>query len=307
MRFFRDLDHTGLSGGSVVTIGNFDGVHLGHRALLERCRVRAGTALDVALVTFDPLPGEWFHGAAAPPRLTGMAQKHVLLARAGVDLTWMMRFNGRLAAMPAPDFVQAILVGGLGARAVVVGGDFRFGNEREGDSALLRRLGQAWGFETEVMAAVEVGGERVSSTRIRAALSAGDLATAEALLGRPYSLCGRVVRGERLGRRLGYPTANIRPPRAACALGGVFAVQVREPGGRWRPGVASLGSRPAVGGRETLLEVHLFDFAGDLYGRRLETRFVAKLRDEADFPGLEALVAQMREDEQRARALLGET
>jgi len=304
MRFFRDLDHVGLSTGSAVTVGNFDGLHLGHRELLKRCRECAGADGEVALVTFQPLPREWFDPAGAPSRLVGVDDKLRLLEEAGVDLVWMLRFNDRLASMPAREFVERVLVAGLAAHHVVLGGDFRFGRGREGDIGLMQQLGEELGFAVEVVESVELDGERVSSTRVRDALIAGDLDRAARLLGRPYTISGRVIPGKRLGRQLGYPTANVRPPGLRTPLGGIFAVRARVEDGPWRGGVASLGHRPAVGGKDVLLEVHLFDFAGDLYGRRLETHFIAKLRDEQHFDGLEALVAQMRKDEARARALL---
>jgi len=309
MRLYRDHHHAGLSAASAVAIGNFDGVHLGHQALLAgaRERAKAGGDRDVALVTFEPLPRAWFDPECAPPRLAGPAEKLRRVRELGVDLTWMLRFNDALAGLSARDFVERMLVRGLNARAVVVGGDFRFGRGREGDLPLLRTLGEALGFETVEVPPVRHEGERVSSTAIRAALRDGDLARARSMLGRPYAVSGRVVRGQRLGRKLGYPTANIRPWGGATPLSGVFAVRSRLAGGPWRDGVASVGVRPAVGGGEPLVEVHLFDFDGDLYGRRLETRFLERLRDEAHFDSLDALVAQMKNDEAQARALLAGT
>lgn len=320
MRIFRDPKAARLSDGSVVTIGNFDGVHRGHQALIERCRERAGehsgqqsgAELEVAVVTFEPLPRFWFDRQSAPPRLTGPAHKLALLASHGVDLAWAMRFNGALASMPAPEFVRRVLVEGLAARHLVLGGDFRFGRRREGGLDLLEDLGRVHGYTVEMLPSVEDGGKRISSTRVRAALAEGRFEDASRLLGRPFSLCGRVVAGQRLGRSLGYPTANLRRPDGKCPVAGVFAVRARvhgrgpdEPGsGTWRDGVANLGVRPAVGGGEPLLEVHLFDFDGDLYGRRLETHFVAKLRDEAHFETLDALKSQMCQDEARAREWL---
>lgn len=311
MRIHRDPYAAAISPSSVVSIGNFDGLHLGHQALLQRCRQHLRPHQDLAVVTFDPLPRYHFDRASAPPRLTGPGQRLALLARAGVDLTWMMRFNARLAAMPASEFVMQVLVHGLAASHVVVGDDFRFGRGREGTLDLLRSLGERHGFAVDVHAPVVVDGQRVSSTAIRAALAAGDLRQAECWLGRPYSLCGRVVRGRQVGRTLGYPTANVRTADGKCPLSGVFAVRarLRAPGadGPWQDGVANLGVRPAVGGGEPLLEVHLFDFHGDLYAQRLETRLIGKLRDERNFDSLEALGAQMKEDEDKARALLRAT
>jgi riboflavin kinase/FMN adenylyltransferase len=317
MRLFRDHHHTGLSTASAVAIGNFDGVHLGHQALLRCARRQAEAAgegsgastpaWDTALVTFEPLPRAFFAPDQAPPRLSGPAEKLRQVRAMGVDLTWLMRFNGALAALTARDFVERILVDGLGARVVVVGEDFRFGRGREGDLDMLRELGREFRFGVEAVAAVTLDGTRISSTAIRAALASGDLATAGAMLGRPYAVTGRVVRGRQLGRELGYPTANLRPWGGKTPLNGVFAVRARIGKGAWRDGVASVGTRPAVGGGEPLIEVHLFDFDGDLYGQKLETRFLSRLRGELDFPGLEALVKQMKNDESEARSVLTAT
>lgn len=334
MRLFRDHHHAGLSAASVVAIGNFDGVHLGHQALLARARALAGDvagegagkvvdragegsagpgreAVDIALVSFEPLPRAFFTPDAAPARLTGPAEKLRRVRAHGVELAWLLRFNGALAALGARDFVERVLVGGLHARGVVIGEDFRFGRGREGDLAMMRRLGDELGFRTEAVSAVKVDGVRISSTGIREALAEGDLAAAARQLGRPYTMTGRVVRGRRLGRELGYPTANIRPWGGKAPVRGVFAVRARvgtgDAPGPWRDGVASVGTRPAVGGGEELLEVHLFDFAGDLYGTRLETRFIERLRDETHFDNLDALTAQMKNDETRARAILAAT
>ncbi|MEJ2535091.1 MAG: bifunctional riboflavin kinase/FAD synthetase [Gammaproteobacteria bacterium] len=260
MRISRDPKRLPLSSGSAVTIGNFDGVHRGHRALVERCRERAGRTADVAVVTFEPLPRYWLDPDTAPPRLTGPGHKLGLLHDAGVDLVWMMRFNARLASMSAEDFARRVLRDGLRARHVVIGADFRFGRRREGDVAQLERFGRDFGFGTEVLPTVERSGLRVSSTAVREALATDRLELAGELLGRPYTHCGRVVRGRQLGRRLGYPTANLRLPPGGSPLGGIYAVRARVAGGPWRDGIANLGVRPAVGGGEPLLEVHLFDF-----------------------------------------------
>jgi riboflavin kinase/FMN adenylyltransferase len=264
------------------------------------------------VVTFEPLPLAFFNAQNAPPRLSTVYQKLGLFERQGVDQVWMMRFDAELAGLSALDFVRAVLVDGLSARTVVVGADFRFGYKREGDLAMLHRLGEGFGFEVETVSAVFAGETRISSTAIRVALAAGDLKRARTLLGRPYRMEGHVVRGEQLGRELGYPTANLRIRARPQGIQGIFAVYVREQSvpardtriGHWRPAVASLGWRPTVGGQEPLLEVHVFDFDNQLYGRRLEVEFVAKLRDESHFENIEQLVAQMRRDEQEARAIL---
>lgn len=307
MRLYRDHHHAGLSDASVVAIGNFDGVHRGHQALLRRsAELAAGVCAParVVLVTFEPLPRAFFDPEGAPPRLSGPAEKLRRVQGQGVDLTWMLRFNGALASMSARAFVESILVRGLAAKAVVIGGDFRFGCGREGDLAMMRAFGDEHGFRTEEVPPVRLDGERISSTAIRDALAEGRLDEAAAMLGRPFSVTGHVVTGQRLGRELGYPTANLRPWGGRFPLTGVFAVRARWEGGAWREGVASVGVRPAVGGGEPLAEVHLFDYSGNLYGKRLEARFIERLRDETHFPSLDALKAQMKNDEARARTIL---
>jgi riboflavin kinase/FMN adenylyltransferase len=293
-----------LADSSAVAIGNFDGVHPGHRELLSWCRDSAGEQDSVVLLTFEPLPQAWFRPESAPARLTSTGQKVQQVEQLGVDLVWLMRFNQQLADMSASDFVHTVLVGDLGARVVVVGQDFRFGKRRQGDVAMLQRLGAELGFETRVVPAVMRAGQRVSSTAIREALAAGDLELAGVLLGRRFRMEGVVIHGAKLGRKLGYPTANIRLEAEPCPLQGVFAVRARVAGGEWRDSVVSLGRRPAVGGGEFLLEVHLFDFDGDLYGCRMEVEFIEKIRDELDFDGVDALVAQMQLDEKKARSIL---
>ena len=307
MRYFKDHHHSGLAASSTVAIGNFDGLHKGHQELLNVARDAAGPHDECAVVTFEPLPRAWFDSVTAPPRLTSPGQKLALLASQNVDLVWMLRFNDALASMSAKHFVERILVNGLHAKEVVVGHDFRFGRGREGDVALLAELGKTFGFELDVVAAVKEQEQRISSTAIRGALAAGDLALAERMLGRCYSACGRVVHGQQLGRQLGYPTANLRPWGGKTAVNGVFAVQARISDGAWMDGVASAGVRPAAGGGLPLLEVHILDWQGELYGQRLETRFIAKLRDEENFASLDALVEQMKTDEVQARRVLAST
>lgn len=304
-RLIRDADGPCRAPrGSVVCIGAFDGVHRGHQALLERVRERAVALGCVpAAVSFEPLPRQYFQGAAAVPRLSSPRQRIARLLE-HIDLLAMLRFGRALAGTEAGDFVERTLVGRLAAREVWVGPGFRFGHARRGDIALLRELGQRHGFVAREVAALESAGERISSSRVRAALADGDFGEAEAMLGRPYTMGGHVVRGQQLGRKLGYPTANMRVPYGRAPLGGIFAVRVSGAGrSRW-PGVASLGTRPTVGGVEPLLEAHLFDFDGDLYGQRLDVEFVAKLRDEERFADLDAMVAQIHRDAQAARAVL---
>ena len=308
MKLVRDLDHTDLCPrGSAVTIGNFDGLHRGHGALLGQARAQADSGgLAMAVVTFEPLSREYFSPAQALPRVYSASERLRILARYRPDVVWMARFNAALAAMTAEAFVERILVRGLNARQITVGDDFRFGRGRAGDQALLRQLGSEHGFDVWSASTVVVDGRRVSSTAVREALAAGRLDLTERLLGRPYAMYGRVVRGSRLGHRLGYPTANMRLNRGEPPLHGIFAVTVDGPGLQGHKGVASVGCRPTVteAGAETLLEVHLFDFDGDLYGSHLEVTFVAKLRDEEKFADLDALIAQMHRDAAQARAML---
>jgi riboflavin kinase/FMN adenylyltransferase len=308
MRLFRDLNHSSLSAGSVVTIGNFDGLHRGHQALVERCHAWDGEGLERAVITFEPLPQAWFSPASAPGRLTSPRQKLELLAGMGIDLVWMMRFNQELADIPARRFVERVLRDAMRARHVVVGDDFRFGRKREGDLDLLESLGREFGFSVEIVAEVVDEQGRISSSAVRHALQAGDFDRAARLLGRPWTMQGHVFKGAQLGRRLGYPTANMKLAAKPCPIAGIFAVQARvkdDSTGQWLDGVANLGRRPAVGGGEFLMEVHLFDLDLDLYGRRMQVRFIEKIRDEANFSTLEALTAQMNIDAAQARAILG--
>ncbi|HHH89389.1 MAG TPA: bifunctional riboflavin kinase/FAD synthetase [Aliiroseovarius sp.] len=289
--------------GCVATIGNFDGVHLGHQAVIGQLAGKAAElCLPTTLITFEPQPQEYFAPAAAPPRLMRFREKMQALQRYSVDRVLCLAFNERLAQMPHTAFIEEILVRGLGLRYLVVGDDFRFGRGREGNFSVLREAGQKHGFQVVNMHTFAIGGERVSSTRIRKALAEGDMAMAEELLGRDYRMSGRVAHGEKLGRQLGFPTANIHLHRKVSPLQGIFAVEVygldREP----LTGVASLGNRPTVDGTRTLLEVYLFDFDEDIYGRHIEVSFRHKLRDEERFDSLEALTEQIRKDVEQAKA-----
>lgn len=291
--------------GCAVAIGAFDGVHLGHRRLLARAAtVAAERGLAAVALSFEPLPREFFAPQAAPARLTPARTRFELMAAAGMDAVGLLRFDARLAAMPAAAFVDQVLAGALAARHVVVGPGFRFGQGRAGDIDLLRTRGAALGYGVEEAPLVACAdGERISATRIRGALAAGDFEGAAALLGRPYAIAGKVVRGRQLGRQLGYPTANI-PVRWRPAVTGILAVRVHGAGLAGWPAVASLGTRPTVGGGPAVLEAHLFDFDGDLYGRRLSVEFVVHLRGERRFDDLPAMVEQMHEDARQARAAL---
>lgn len=304
-RFFRD-DHGPalVPGGSVTCIGGFDGIHRGHQALLARVaeRARARQLASVAL-SFEPLPRQHFQGFNGVARLSSPRQR---IQRLGeyVDSVGLLRFGQRLAALPAEQFVQQVLVDRLQAREIWVGTDFRFGAGRRGDLALLRAMGLRWDFDCHALDPVLDAHERISATRIRALLAESDFAAAARLLGRPYALAGRVVRGLQLGRTLGFPTANIRLPWGRAPIQGIFATWVHGCGlERW-PAVASLGTRPTVQGKEPLLEAHLLDYAGDLYGQVLSVEFVAKLRDEACFTSLDALARQIACDAQWARQTL---
>jgi riboflavin kinase/FMN adenylyltransferase len=294
-----------LSDASVVTIGNFDGVHVGHKTLITRCHELRERGQDLAVVCFEPLPAAWFRPESAPARLSSAGQRIRLLEDCGVDLVWMMRFNQELAETTAADFARNVLVDGLSAKHLVTGKDFRFGHQRKGDLELLNRLGGEFGFDSHVMGDLKSGDTKISSTAIRQALHAGNLELAGKYLGRPFTMEGEVIRGQGLGNKLGFPTANMKLEAEPSPLAGVFAVQARITGNEdWLPGVASLGQRPVVAGKEFLVEVHLFDFDKDLYGQRLEVRFVEKLRDEENFSSLDDLVIQMKKDEARARLAL---
>jgi riboflavin kinase/FMN adenylyltransferase len=292
--------------GSVVCIGAFDGVHLGHRAVLDRVHERASLlGLASVAISFEPIPRTFFARAVAVPRLASMREKVAALIGAGMQRVLLLRFDAALAAMSAEEFVARVLVARLGAREVWVGEGFRFGHDRVGDVNLLRRLGQSHGFVADEVSPFELDGARVSSSRIRALLAAGDFDNAARLLGRRFTIGGHVVRGQQLGRKLGYPTANLRLAPRVAPIGGIFAVRVHGVSAGAMPGVASLGVRPTVDGTEPLLEAHLFDFDGDLYGKRIEVEFVEKLRDEEKFSDLATMVQQIDRDAAQARRILG--
>jgi riboflavin kinase/FMN adenylyltransferase len=292
---------TGASGEPVaLTIGNFDGVHRGHQAMLVRLIEAAeDLRLPPAVMTFEPHPREFFAPAAAPPRLSTLRAKLDLFRAYGVAITYVARFNARLASLTAGEFVTDVLENGVHAHWVLVGDDFRFGRGRQGDLAFLRATARR--FSVEAMRTVEVEGERASSTAVRNALAKGDLAHAAALLGRNYAISGHVGHGDKRGRDLGFPTANI-PLRRTPPLTGIFTVRVHGLPGGPRPGVASVGVRPTVktDGRP-LLEVFMLDFDQTIYGRRITVEFLHKLRDEARFPDVETLVRQIGRDVAEAR------
>ena len=289
-----------------LTIGNFDGIHRGHQAMLERLVGEARKrALVSCVLTFEPHPREFFAPHSAPTRLASLREKFDLLAAHKVDRVHVQRFTASFAALEPEAFVERVLASRLKMRWLLIGEDFRFGAKRAGDLALLKSLAGRYGYEVEVMPDVARAGIRVSSSAVRAALAAGDLASAEALLGRPYGISGRVVHGRKLGRELGFATANVQLKHNRPPLSGIYAVKVHGVGTLPRAGVASLGVRPTItaSGR-SVLEVHLFDFSGDLYAAHVRVEFLHKIRDEEKYSDLEALKAQIARDCEAAKGFL---
>ena len=293
---------------TVVTVGNFDGVHLGHRAILARVTARARElGSEPVALTFDPHPVKVLRPQANLPLLTTPEQKFRLLGEAGMEAVIVLPFTQEFSAISARDFVVRYFVQGLKAREVVVGHDYCFGRNREGNIDLLKELGQTLGFTVQVVWAVEVNGALVSSSLIRAMLKLGKVEEANGLLGRPYGVTGQVIAGKGRGAKvLGIPTANIKPENDLLPASGIYAVVARR-GEEILPGVANIGTCPTFDGETALsLEVHIFDFAGDLYGEKLGVEFVARLREERRFPSIEALAAQIRADIAEAQQVLGE-
>jgi len=303
MRVFRGIPES-ADRPLALTIGNFDGLHRGHRAMLTRLAEAArARSLPSAVMTFEPQPQEFFAPDQAPARLTSLREKLELLREGEVERVYVCRFDYRFAQLSGEAFVERVLVCGLAVKWLLVGDDFRFGARRGGDIAMLKALAPRAGFEVEAMPSVIANSERVSSTAVRARLEAGDLAAAESLLGRPYAICGRVVRGDSLGSKLGFPTANVQLRRVRAPLSGIFVAEVDGLGPQPLPGVASLGVRPTVKTRgEPVLEVHLFDFQRSIYGRRIGVRFLKKLRDEERYATLDELTGQIRRDVEHARS-----
>ena len=285
---------------SVLTIGNFDGVHLGHQAMLRQLRAKADAfGVPATVLTFEPHPRELFAPDKAPARLTSLREKLALLEACGVDRVVLFRFDQRHAAMTATAFIEQVLVKGLAARHVIIGDDFRFGQGRQGDLALLQAHGAALGFSAESLATVVVEGRRVSSSAIRDALEVSDLSLAAELLGRPYAIAGRIVHGDKIGRTIGFPTANVQLKRKRVPMKGVFAVTVSGLDKRQLPGAASIGVRPTVGqGLKPVLEVHLLDFDQNVYGAHATVHFQRRLRDEVKFDSFDALKRQIALDVQ---------
>lgn len=302
MRVFRG--HTRpVPSPVVLAIGNFDGVHLGHAALVK-CLTEAAFRLGLppTVLTFEPHPREFFSPASAPARLSTLREKLELLAESGISQVMISRFNAAFAQLTADEFIQQVLVAGLRVRHLIIGDDFRFGRGRTGDFQHLQAAGERLGFSVEAMGSVTVGDERVSSSGVRRALARGDMEHAARLLGRPYVIDGQVTHGDKIGRQLGFATANLRIKHNPLPMAGVFAVEVSGLGPQPLSGVANLGIRPTVGGTRPLLEVHLFDFNRDIYGAHISVRFVHKLRDEQRFPNFDALKAQIAADAAAARA-----
>ncbi|WP_438970527.1 bifunctional riboflavin kinase/FAD synthetase [Methylophaga sp.] len=305
IRGFHNLPAS--SEGCVATIGNFDGVHLGHQAVLSQLAMKGDVLrLPAVVITFEPQPFEFFVPEKAPARLTRFREKVEALRAFSIHQLCVLRFNQTLARMEAETFIQKLLVDGLNVRYLVVGDDFRFGRHRNGDFALLQQAGKQHGFQVVNMHTFAIEHDRVSSTRIRDALSEGDLEMAEKLLGRPYRMSGRVAHGDKRGRQMGFPTANIHLHRCKIPLTGVFAVQLFGLDEEPVNGVANIGIRPTIGGDKALLEVHLFDFNRDIYGEHVQVHFLYKIRDEQRFKGLEQLKAQIDKDAQKAKIFFAE-
>ena len=324
MRVFRGLRSVlpAVDAGAVITIGNFDGMHLGHQALLRQLRAEAqARGLRSSVLTFTPHPREFFAkmrggpDVSVPARLHTLREKLEALAAAGVDDTRICRFDAAFASLSPEDFVRIVLVDAMRAKHVMIGDDFRFGARRAGDFNLLKALGEQYGFTVSALDAQCLDHARISSSQVRDALASGQLDRAEGLLGYPYAMEGRVIRGRQLGRTIGVPTANVQIRHDPLPLRGVFVVGVAldqtraavPQATRRYAGVANLGYRPTLGGdTRPLLEVHLFDFSGDLYGAHLDVRFLAKLRDEMTFADFGALTAQIQEDLVQARAFFNQ-
>ena len=293
--------------GCVLTIGNFDGVHLGHQAVLRRLTEQARRlGVPACVMIFEPQPRELFTGENAPARLTRLREKYQQLARLGIDRLLCVRFNAEFAAQSPDHFIRGLLVDKLGVRFLVVGDDFRFGQNRGGDFELLTRAGRAFDFDVVSTQSWRMNSQRVSSTLIRDALVNDRLNEAAHMLGRPYSLCGRVAHGAKLGRTIGFPTANVALKRQVSPVSGVYAVELLLDGRRY-PGVANVGNKPTVNGSQALLEVHLFDFSGDIYGKQVEVELRHKLRSEQKFASFALLKEQIQRDAAKARHWFGLT
>ena len=292
----------------VATIGNFDGVHRGHQKVINEVVKRSRERQQKStLICFEPLPREYFLAENAPARLTPLRDKFYLMKSLGVDQLLVLDFNEKMANMPATDFVQNVLVDGLQIERLKVGDDFKFGLNREGNFELLEQMGLKLGFKVLNTNTLRDNDDRVSSTLIRQALQQDDLTRVAELLGRPFSMGGIVIHGEKRGRQLGFPTANISIARRVSPVQGVYAVEVHGLGKQALPAVANIGTRPTVGGTGFLIEAHIFDFEGDIYGQRIEVILKRKIRDEKKFDSLDELVAQIAHDKQTAQHYFGTT
>jgi riboflavin kinase/FMN adenylyltransferase len=293
--------------GCVATIGNFDGVHLGHQQVVAQlAQLAQAYRLPSVLITFEPQPNEFFaHGGAIPARLMRWREKWTALTALQLDYVLCLRFNQTMADLSAADFIEKILVQRLKAAHVLVGDDFRFGHQRAGDIALLQEQGQRWGFSASSTPSYQLAGQRVSSSQVRRALQQNDLTLANTLLGRPYGMFGRIVHGQKRGRMIGFPTANIFLHRRAVPISGVYVVKAMllpiTANPQMLQGVANIGNRPTVDGTRSLLEVHLFDFNQDIYGQHIYVEFVHKLREEKRFDSFELLQQQIILDAEQAR------
>jgi len=296
-----------LRKGRAVTIGNFDGVHLGHQALIQQtCAIAAREGLIAAAVTFEPHPKAFFTREKTPGKIQGLREKAWALSGLGIQELWILRFRAALAEMSAEAFIRKFLSQSLCAKHIVVGDDFRFGAKRQGDFAMLASAGATNDWQVHQVREVSVDDERISSSTLRDALVQGDLRRAERLMGRPYTICGHVIHGRKLGRGLGFPTLNI-PVHDHLVINGVFAVQVKGIGDAMIAGVASLGRRPTIESQgRLLLEVHLFDWSGDAYGRLVEIIFHEKLRDEIHYTSVDVMTQQIERDAQAARHYLND-
>ena len=307
MRLIRGLHNLKESHhGCVATIGNFDGVHLGHQAVFRQLRQEADSHGEpLTVIIFEPQPMEYFRPDETPARLTTLREKIRMFTELGIDNVLILHFSKRLAAMGAETFIDEILVRGLGIRHLFVGDDFRFGRARSGDVRMLREAGEAHGFTVDDMDTLMHRDQRISSTRIRRHLIEGEIAEANACLGRSYTISGRVAHGDKRGRTIGFPTLNVVLRRRSSPLRGVYAVRVAGLDETLLPGVANIGTRPTVEGDERfLLEVHLFNFDREIYGEYIHVEFIEHLRNEEKFESIDDLVAQMRLDEENARSAL---
>lgn len=308
MKLYRHLNqlNNAFPQGSALTIGNFDGVHLGHQAVLAHLKQEARKRhLPTVVMLFEPQPNEYFSKENAPARLMRLREKLYALKQVGIDAVVRVKFNQTFAHTSAENFIKEILVKKLNVKFLSIGDDFRFGAKRQGDFALLKKVAPQYGFCVEKNPTFQQDNQRISSTTIRQCLKEGKLALAEKQLSKPFCIQGRVIHGKKLGRTIGIPTANIRIHRQVCPIQGVFAVNVRLCNGEMYHAVANIGTRPSVKGGTPLLEVHLLDFNGDLYGQTLDVIFHKKLRDEQKFPNLDALKVQIRQDIQQTKNYFG--